>query len=308
MAESVELTDIFLRIIGAFYAFAGFVATRAGLTSHFFDRAIAAISMKAPSRVETAQTVWLIAASAIVLAGGVLLLAGLELAAWVFVASALGQAAYIFVLAPLFFDREDPPDPRGRRQTTNAFVIFLAATAFIAWAAWRGRLTALDQATIVELGAVAAALGLYAAYVARVLWWQPQKQASTGWNSLSDASTAPGAPERPLHLSKRIKLMAEYGCDPLWALDEDLYGCFPAEDLGLSPELAAAIDVWGEAYQDAFDADDPAKSLWSEEQHIAHHAAGRRLAGRLKRERPDLMVYVLEPDTGIVEVQADEPG
>ena len=47
--------------------------------------------------------------------------------------------------------------------------------------------------------------------------------------------------------------------------------------------------------------------MWSEEQHAAHAAEGRRLAGRLKRERPDLMVYVLEGDIGVVEVHADEP-
>ncbi len=307
MPETIELTDIFLRVIGAFYAFAGFVATRAAMTSHFLDRAIAAIAAKKPSRMETAQTAWLLAASALVLAAGVLLLAGLELAAWVFAASALGQAAYIFFVAPYYFDREDPPDPRGRRQTTNAFVIFSAATAFVIWAAWRGRLTAIDEATTTELVAVAAALLLYAGYVVRGLWWTPRKSASSGWSAGPDADYDPDTPARPLHTSKRVKLMADYGCDPLWALDEDLFGSFPPEDLGLSTELTGAISAWAAGYESAISMDDPATGPWTEEQRAAHEAEGRRLGVLLKRERPDLMVYVHRDDIGIVEVQADEP-
>ncbi len=302
MPESIELTDIFLRVIGAFYAFAGFVATRAGMTSHFLDRAIAAISLKKPSQVETARTTWLLSAAALVLAAGVTLLAGLQLAAWIFLASALGQALYIYFLAPRFFDREDPPDATGRRQTTNAFVIYSAATLFVVWAAWRGRLTPLGDATAIELAAVAAMLLLYGADVVRLLWWTPKSSPALGWGG-SD----PDTPVRPLHECQRIKLMADYGCDPLWALDEDIYGCFPPEDLNLSDDLTGAIKAWAAAYEGSINLDDPATDLWSSEQRAAHEAEGRRLAGRLKRERPDLMVYVLEADIGVVEIHADEP-
>ena len=99
----MDFTEISLRVIGAFYAFAGYVATRAGLTSHCIDRAIAAIAMKKPPRLETAQTVWLLCAAMIVLAGGVALLLLLDFAPWLFLASALGQAAYIYYVAPRYF-------------------------------------------------------------------------------------------------------------------------------------------------------------------------------------------------------------
>ncbi|MFA5899506.1 MAG: hypothetical protein WC829_10380 [Hyphomicrobium sp.] len=298
MPESIELTDIFLRIIGAFYAFAGFVATRAAMTSHFLERAIAAITMK---RTESAQTAWLTSGAALVLAGGVLLLAGLQLAAWAFIASALGQAAYIFIIAPRVFDVEDPPDAQGRRQTTNAFVIYLAATAFIVWAAWRGRLTPLDQATATELGVVAGALLLYGAYIVRTLWWTPRSPPALGWGSGLD----PDAPSRPLHDTTRVKVMADYGCDPLWTLDEDLYGCFSPRDIKLSDDLCGAFEAWAAAFETSIAMDDPSHNLWSEDQHAAHKVEGRRLAERLKRERPDLMVYVLEDNIGVVEVHAD---
>ena len=303
-SESIELTDIVLRVIGAFYAFAGYVATRAGLMSRLIDQAIAAIAMKKPARTETAQNAWLLATAALVLVGGVLLLGGLELAAWVFAVSSLGQAAYIYVVAPRYFDRDDPPDANGRRQTTNAFVIFTATTAFIVWAAYRGRLVHVQDASTPVLVAVATALLLYTGYVARALWSPPRKPAS-GFSGFS--GPANDQPSLPPHESKRIKVMSEYQCHPLWALDEERYGCFAPEMIDLTPGLTADLNAWAVAYDSCFDPDDPAASRWSDAQHAAHAAEGRRLAGRLKRERPDLMVYVMEPDVGVVEIHAEEP-
>jgi hypothetical protein len=100
--------------------------------------------------------------------------------------------------------------------------------------------------------------------------------------------------------------MADYGCDPLWALDEERYGCFAPEMIDLSPELTADLTAWAADYDSSFDPDDPVVSQWSDAQHQAHTADGRKLAGRLKRERPDLMVYVMDTDIGVVEVHADE--
>ena len=301
MPETIEITDVFIRIIGGFYAFAGFVAMRAAMTSHFLDRAIAAISGGKPSRIETAQAAWLMSAAALIFAGAVLLLAGLDLAAWVFLASALGQAAYIFFVAPRFFDREDPPDPQGRRQTTNAFVIFAAATAFVLWASYRGRLTALDQATPFELAAVGASLLLYGGYVARALLWKPSAPAFGGWGSTDE----PDTPSRPLHTSTRLKLMADCGCDPLWALDDGYYGSFPPELLDLTADLTHAINTWAANYETSISMDDPATDLWNEAQHSAHEAEGRNLAARLKQQLPERTIYLHTRDAGAVEVHAD---
>ena len=121
MLETIELTDVVLRVIGAFYAFAGYVATRSAMMSRFLDQAIAAIAAQKPKPLETAQNALLLATSALVLIGGVLLLAGIELAAWAFAISTLGQAAYIYYLAPRFFDAVDPVAAGGRRQTYGCF-------------------------------------------------------------------------------------------------------------------------------------------------------------------------------------------
>ena len=100
--------------------------------------------------------------------------------------------------------------------------------------------------------------------------------------------------------------MADYDCHPLWALDDGLYGDIPPGDMGLSGELTRDLDAWAEAYTSSLDRDDPAVSRWSDEQHRAHAAAARPLAARLARERPDLEVYVLDGETGVVQVHPDD--
>ena len=163
----MDAVEIFLRLIGAFYAFAGYVATRAALTSHFLDRAIAAIAVKKPSATEKAQAIWLITAASLVLTGGIALTLLLDLSVWLFVASALGQAVYIGFVAPKFFDVADPPDLKGRRQTTNAFVIYSAATALVIWADFTGRLKSWPEVPVPFL-ALAGALVL--AHLGHAVW------------------------------------------------------------------------------------------------------------------------------------------
>ena len=300
-SDGLEIADIALRLIGAFYAFAGYVATRAGLTSYFIDRAIAAIALKKPTAAETAQTVWLLGAAMLILIGGVLLMLLLDLAAWAFAASSLAQVAYLFFVAPRHFDVDDPPDPRGRRQSTNAFVVYTAATAFVLWAALTGRLLPWKEVPWPLLAMAGTAV---AAHVAHTIWLLAKAPAS-GPSALSGLANDTGPPD-PL-LTRRVKVMADYDCHPLWTLDEGRYGDFAPDTLGLSPELTRDLNAWAEAYTASLNREDPASSLWTEEQHKAHERTGRPLAVRLARERPDLTVYVLDGSTGVVELRADEP-
>ncbi|KWT69007.1 hypothetical protein APY04_1744 [Hyphomicrobium sulfonivorans] len=306
--SAVDITDIALKVIGAFYAFAGLIGSRAGLMSIFFDKAIAAISMKKISMPERIQSAWLVAASGLVFLGGVLLLVGLEAAVWVFALSTLAQAFYLYVIAPRYFDADNPPDTTGRRQTTNAFVIYFAATAFIVWAAWHGRLMPLADLRQTAALATVAALVLYLGYVFKTLWWQPKPRsplAAFGGGESGDGYAS--GPALPAHECTRIKLMCDYQCDPLWALDEDRYGCFSPDLIEISDGLRADLKSWAQSYDTSFNLDDFSNPHWSDAQYAAHEAEGRRLAGRLKRERPDLMVFVMEPATGVVEIHATEP-
>ena len=300
----MDATEIVLRLIGAFYVFAGYVATRAALTSLFIDRAIAAIACQKPSAAETAQSTWMLVAACVVLAGGAALMVLLDVALWLFLASAIGQAVYLFHVAPRYFDVESPPDPAGRRQSVNAFVIYLAATAFVAWAAAGGSLVAWQDASWPLLAAPAAVVAAHVGYVVWMAAGSFRKGASPLLGG-PDADEPSGPPRDPAQ-SRRIKVMADYHAHPLWAMDEDLYGDFPPEALGLSPGLTRDLNAWAEAYTSALNPDDPARSLWSEAEHKAHDAMARPLAVQLKRERPDLTIYVLEPGAGVVEVQADD--
>lgn len=169
----MDFTDILLRLVGAFYVFAGVVASRVAVTSHFLDRAISAIGGKPTPRAETLQFYWLLGSAILVLAGGAALMLRIDIAAWAFLASALGQAAYILVLAPRYFDLYDPPDARGRRQTVNAFVVYSAATAFVLWALATGRLLYWRELSWPVAAVAAAAVLGWVAYVACLLRGKP---------------------------------------------------------------------------------------------------------------------------------------
>lgn len=162
-------SDILLILLGAFYVFAGYFAARVGLTSSLVDRAIEAITLQKTDPLETARSRWSLAIAALTFLGGVLLMLRLELAMWAFVACAAVQAVYLFVVAPNWLDPADPPPESGRRQSTNAFVIYAMATALVVWAWQAGTLTPTAAATWIEWAGAAAAIAAFGLYVARAL-------------------------------------------------------------------------------------------------------------------------------------------
>ncbi|MBY0560483.1 hypothetical protein [Hyphomicrobium sp.] len=303
------MTEIALGLVGAFYAFAGWVATRAALTSLFMDQAIAGISGQKPKAAEMAQSYWLLAAASLILAGGVALVIRADVAMWLFLLSAIGQAFYLYYLAPRIFDLEEPPDATGRAQTRNAFVLYLAATAFVVWAASRDALMSWQEVPGPLLAAACTAVTAHFGYVLWMVVGPGSMRASTSESPLAwsdDAASSdddnPSTLESDPSQSRSIKVMADYHTYPLWAMDEHLYGDFPPERLGLSPELSADLNAWAVAFTSSLDGDDPANSLWSNEQHRAHQAEARPLALRIARERPDLKVFVADGTGDFVEV------
>lgn len=159
-----ELVGPFLIIVGAFYAFAGVVATRAGLTSRLLDKAISQIDLEPPKRAETLRALWMVLAGLMILAGGVALLLKVDIAAALFALSAGAQGLYLTVIAPRYLDRDDPVDAAGRRQTINAFVLYLLATAFVLWAYARGHLYGAGTVPWPLAGAAGCAFGAFAAH------------------------------------------------------------------------------------------------------------------------------------------------
>lgn len=302
-------TDIALRVIGAFYAFAGLVTARMGLTSNLVDHAIAAIAMQKPDRIETHRTIWLLGLSTLTFSSGVCLMLMLEPAAWIFAIGVLVQALYFVALGPYYFDAAEPPDPLGRRRSINAFVLYCAATAFVVWAAYAGRLVPIADASRWLLGGAVAAIALHVGYIIRHMMFPPKRTSDFG--SFDDGDASDFVDDVPLDQtglpasSKRFKLMADYGTFPLWAMDDGLIGDFSPQDLGVSEELTADLWDWANAFDLSLNPDDPANSRWSAERYTQHVTDGIALARRIKRELPDREVFVHDEKGTLVEVTDD---
>jgi hypothetical protein len=161
--NALQIAQLF---IGGFYVFAGVLITRMALTSRVLDHAIAAITAEKPKRADTLLTVWNLALAIVILAGGAALMFRIEVAVWLFLAAAVAQAAYLYLLAPNYFDRIDPPDAKGRRQTTNAFFIYSAATAFVGTCYAHGQLLAWSDIGWPALALEGAIVIAHLAYIA----------------------------------------------------------------------------------------------------------------------------------------------
>jgi hypothetical protein len=282
-----DLTQIALFVIGAFYVAGGYLATRAALMSRLVDNAIAAIAMEKPSAAETFKSAWLLTTAVLVLAGGAALLILSQLAVPLFVVSAGAQALYVYVLAPRLIDKDDPPDELGRRRTRNALYLYLIATAFVMLSALSGSLFPPSGNSSVAWFAFVAIVGGHLAYVARSLWFPPSNKRNAGGSSAAYDDDDLG-PIDPASI-KAIVVLADYQIGPL-LLDDGRKGTITTDMVQMSPELATALDAWARAYDMSFNHEDYSKPLWTDEQYAAHTEAGRRLANRLARERPDLKI------------------
>ncbi|WP_370463638.1 hypothetical protein [Pantoea sp. B9002] len=59
---------------------------------------------------------------------------------------------------------------------------------------------------------------------------------------------------------KKIKLMADYGCYPLWGTTPDDFGDISPEDLSISSNLKDSLYSWAKRYDAILNMDDPASS------------------------------------------------
>lgn len=304
----MDIVGIALRAIGAFYLLAGFLAARAALTSNLLDHAIAAITFEKTERIETHRTVWLLCLSILFFAGGACLILLLEPAAWIFAIATLVQIAFFLGLGPYYFDIADPPPPEARQRSINAFVVFAACTLFIVWAAYTGHLTSLRDAPPMLWGAALAAIALHVGYILRhTLASSKRKPGFAGFGSTDDDSDAADEFDHSgadVADSRRIKLMADYGCYPLWAMDEGKVGPFSPYHLDVSLELENDLWAWAAEYDTSLNADDPTRSHWSEERHRQHIEQGLTLARRIKAERPEREVHALNTDGVLIEIAA----
>jgi hypothetical protein len=159
--------DILLQMIGAFYMFAGIVLARAVMMDRLITGATDAIigSRMQVNWQERARTLYAIVLATMTYLSGLGLMSLCDLAVYLFIATMLVQALFLFWLAPQYLDTPEISQSRGRQQSTNALVVFSAATAFVTWAASIGRLQPVMEASATSLLMVGGLVAVFLGYV-----------------------------------------------------------------------------------------------------------------------------------------------
>ncbi|MCG7781909.1 hypothetical protein [Lelliottia amnigena] len=84
---------------------------------------------------------------------------------------------------------------------------------------------------------------------------------------------------------KKIKLMADYQCHPLWGMEPDDFGDISPDDLPISLELKNNLHDWAARYDLTLNMDDPASSGFENEMmESVFIEDGRKLAIKLQEE------------------------
>jgi hypothetical protein len=86
-------------------------------------------------------------------------------------------------------------------------------------------------------------------------------------------------------MSAKIKLMADYGCFPIWSSDGSGYENIDPKSLPISADLQEALKKWADWYSSTLNMDNPQLSgFTSEEERVRFDTEGRELFARLRRE------------------------
>ncbi|KYC42210.1 hypothetical protein WA1_19695 [Scytonema hofmannii PCC 7110] len=86
-------------------------------------------------------------------------------------------------------------------------------------------------------------------------------------------------------MAEKIKLMADYGCYPLWWVDSEKVGDIDPATLPLSQETISRLEKWAEVYDAKLNWDDPASSSFlSNDAKDAFEEEGISLWKQLQKE------------------------
>jgi len=93
-------------------------------------------------------------------------------------------------------------------------------------------------------------------------------------------------------MKKKIKLMADYGCYPLWWVDPDLVGNITPHSLSLSQETLDRLSNWAASFDATLNQDYPPDSGFASEQDAqAFEEEGISLWQQLNQElAPDIEI------------------
>ena len=104
----------------------------------------------------------------------------------------------------------------------------------------------------------------------------------------------------------QVRINAEYLCYPTWVTRPEDGEVNPdPRHLGISEDLAAALDAWSEEFDAIFPADDPGSAAFpSAGAEAAFYDRGRGLADRVAAELPGVDVSYFDPRSGWVRAGA----
>lgn len=256
--------------VGAFYVFAGFVVMRAMVLDRLMDQVLAALNDPGSAKERMRSNVLSVGAF-LTMAGGVALVILSPLAVVLFAVNALWQGGYL-LWAERALPPEDEADKRGRQQTKNAFVIYLAATAFVLWLAGQGYLRPWNA----PLSSHAIDVAVMAAVVAAA--WAfihlPRRQKD---------GASPLASARDERVPTRLRLAPDWNRSCL--RDADTGDTVSVYRLGLSFELSDRIEAWDDTFQATYNEDNPeAGGFKDDAARQAYLAEGRAIVEALRGE------------------------
>lgn len=269
--------------IGLFYVLAGVVVLKQMALDKLMDVVLDALGQK-PDSKEKIRTRLLILGGCLTFASGLALMTLSRWATVIFAANVLVQGGYL-IWANRALPPETDEDRLGRRRTTNALILYLAAFAFVAHAHAQGVLAPWP----IDLGAVSGFLEpLVIGCATACLWgyWfvHMPRTAKPAWSSRPEDELNQDDYPSPT-LPNRLRLAPEYGCWPTW--DDETGDSVDPSTLDLSSELLKRLDEWDQTWQATFDPDDPLNSGFTDASAAGRwEAEGQAIADQLAVDWP----------------------
>ena len=130
LKDQLDILAIVARLIGGWYVFAGAVALNAWRMNAFMDKALPRLTLEPTDRVEQLRGWTIFGVGSLTLMSGLFLILLSPLAPPAFMACCALQGAY-FAWARKALPPKDEAGRRGRRASTNAFLLYLVASVFV---------------------------------------------------------------------------------------------------------------------------------------------------------------------------------
>lgn len=265
--------------MGLFYAIGGLVHMRALAVDDVVDDMLAMLGDRDAGK-ERLRTRIMTAGAALTFASGVSLMMHSRWTLAIFACNTLLQGAYL-LWARQAFPPQDAMETVGRRSTIRAFLLYLAAFAFVLvldrielWRVW-------VEPAVVELAIIAALIGATSWFVRGL----SQKRGDATAARFASPGTMPMDATHPRPPLEKLRFMPEYHCSPLW--DDESGGMEYPPNLGLSDSLVARIQAWDEAFQATYCDEDPLGSKFETvEIERAWVKQGEAIAADLGHEWP----------------------